>query len=244
MEIFDLHGKVAIVTGGGRGNGKAICNGLSNAGAKVIAVDLGFDLAYSDDIIKITGDVTKQDVIDKTIQTALSESDKVIMVNNAGITIPSTGKYDLEDWNKTILVNLTAPFLWMECLRSIANRIRSCSIINITSLAAERSFPDNPAYIASKGGLKMLSRSYAHELSGFGFRVNNIGPGYIKTNMTQLSFNDPEKNFQRKKQTLLNRWGESDDLVGAVVFLASDASSYITGQDIYVDGGWLSKGLI
>ena len=117
------------------------------------------------------------------------------------------------------------------------------SIINITSIGAELGFPNNPAYIAAKGALKQLTRSLALDLGSFGIRVNNIGPGYFRTDMTKGSWNDPQLEEDRIRRTILGRWGEPDDLAGAAIFLASEASRYITGQDLYVDGGWLAKGL-
>ena len=119
----------------------------------------------------------------------------------------------------------------------------SGSIINITSIAAELGLPDNPAYMAAKGALKQLTKSLAFDLGPFGVRVNNIGPGYFQTDMTKFGWSDPERFEARARRTLLGRWGEPNDLAGAVIFLASDASRYITAQDLYVDGGWVAKGL-
>ena len=116
------------------------------------------------------------------------------------------------------------------------------SIINITSLGAELAFPNNPAYQISKAGLRQLTKAIARDWGEFGIRANNIYPGYIKTEMTSKSFADAELNQQRKNKTLMKRWGESTDLIGPVVFLTSEASSYITGTDIYVDGGWTANG--
>jgi hypothetical protein len=117
------------------------------------------------------------------------------------------------------------------------------SIINITSLGAETGFSNNPAYMASKGGLKLLTKAFAKDWAKYNIRVNNIGPGYIRTDMTRKSYADPELKRKRDERIMLNRWGKPDDLGGAAVFLASDASLYITGQDIYVDGGWLANGV-
>ena len=111
----------------------------------------------------------------------------------------------------------------------------------LQSLNSEIAFPNNPAYIASKGGLKQLGKSLALDLGTYGIRVNNIGPGYFKTSMTEASWNDQFKNKSRRKATILNRWGHPDDLSGLIIYLASDASSYVTGQNFYVDGGWLTK---
>ena len=120
---------------------------------------------------------------------------------------------------------------------------RPGSIINITSLNSELAFPDNPAYVTFKGALKQMTKSFALDLGKHGIRCNNIGPGYIRTNMTKQSWSDPIRRKQREDKTALGRWGKPSDLCGVVIFLASDASGYITGQDIYVDGGWMIKGL-
>jgi NAD(P)-dependent dehydrogenase (short-subunit alcohol dehydrogenase family) len=141
--------------------------------------------------------------------------------------------YDISDWDATYKVNLLAPYRIMQKVaRSMVHK-KSGSIINITSLASEFGFPGNPAYVAFKGALKQLTKAAACDLASYGIRVNSIGPGYIRTNMTN----------QRTDRTMLGRWGESKDLIGAVIFLSSDAASYITGQDLYVDGGWTAKGL-
>ena len=117
------------------------------------------------------------------------------------------------------------------------------SIINITSINSMMGFPDNPAYVASKGGLRMLAKALAIDYSNRNIRVNCIAPGYIRTVMTKESYNDKEKREHRTKHTILGRWGNPEDLVGATIFLASNASSYITGIDLFVDGGWSAKGI-
>jgi NAD(P)-dependent dehydrogenase (short-subunit alcohol dehydrogenase family) len=120
---------------------------------------------------------------------------------------------------------------------------KSGVIINITSINAELAFPNNPAYVSSKGGLKQLTKSLALDLGKYGIRVNNIGPGYIRTDMTKKSWLNKSRRKKIEEKTMLGRWGVSEDLSGLVIFLSSDSSSYITGQDFYVDGGWLAKGL-
>ena len=120
---------------------------------------------------------------------------------------------------------------------------RNGSIIKITSINAEMGFPRNPAYAAAKGGLKMLGKALAKDWGIYGIKVNNLGPGYIKTDMTMRRFQNKKTRKQREERTLLGRWGEVDDLVGPCIFLASDASKYVTGLDLYVDGGWLANGL-
>ena len=120
---------------------------------------------------------------------------------------------------------------------------RSGSIINITSLGAELGFPGNPSYVASKGGLKQLGKAMAVDLAQYNIRVNNVCPGYFKTDMTRKSYNDPHLREARNKRIMLGRWGNPSDLVGPCIFLASEAASYITGIDLLVDGGWVAKGL-
>lgn len=239
----DLKHTLAIITGAGKGNGSAIAKGFQNAGAAVIGVDISFPEPES--FIEIEGDVTQRYTIDKTISELEKHSySNLVLINNAGITLPNPSPYPIESWNKTLAVNLTAPFLWIESLIPFFNQSKSGSIINITSLGAELAFPNNPSYIASKGGLKMLGKYYARSLGPTGIRVNNVGPGYMKTDMTIDSFNDTHIRKNREKHTLLGRWGEPDDLVGICLFLSSNTSSYITGQDIYIDGGWTANGLI
>jgi gluconate 5-dehydrogenase len=118
------------------------------------------------------------------------------------------------------------------------------SIINVTSIGSLVGFPDNPGYVAAKGGLRMLTRALAIDLGRSGIRVNNLAPGYVRTGMTARSYDDPQLNAQRTEHTILGRWGVPEDMVGPAVFLASDASAYMTGQDLIVDGGWTAKGLI
>jgi len=141
-------------------------------------------------------------------------------------------------------VNLSAPFQWIEAFTPLFIEASQGSIINITSLGAELAFPNNPAYVASKGGLKMLTKSLAKDLGKYGIRVNNLGPGYFVTDMTKNSYHNRKSRTIRQKHTLLGRWGNLSELVGPCIFLASNASAYVTGQDLYVDGGWITNGLV
>jgi NAD(P)-dependent dehydrogenase (short-subunit alcohol dehydrogenase family) len=118
---------------------------------------------------------------------------------------------------------------------------RTGAIVNITSLGAELGFAGNPSYQISKAGLRQMTKALAKDWGAFGIRVNNLCPGYIQTSMTQKSFDDPILHAARKNKTVLGRWGKSEDLVGPAIFLLSEASSYITGTDLYVDGGWTSN---
>lgn len=230
IDLFSLKDKVIIITGASGGNGSAIANGLEDYGAKVIRADLP---EY---------DITDKKKLDLLVEKSLYYSSKINgLVNCAGVTFGNDlFDYTDEDWDRTYQVNLKAPY---ELSRKVAKHMKKNggSIINITSLNSELGFPNNPAYVAMKGGLKQLTKSLAVDLGKYNIRVNNLGPGYIKTDMTKKGWANNRKEIENR--TILGRWGESKDLVGTIVFLLSSASSYITGQDIYVDGGYLTKGL-
>lgn len=252
--LFSLNGRGAIVSGAARGNGRALAEALARAGASVVLTDvLGDELErtvveWKAEGLKVTafaGDLTEEGKADALAAFAEEATDGVdVLVNNAGVTLPHEAlSYPDESWRRTLDIDLGVPF---RLSRAVAQRMKERgrgSIINITSLNSELGFADNPAYMAAKGGLKQLTKSLAYDFGRYGLRANNIGPGYFKTDMTKGSWGDPEKRKARSDRTLLGRWGDPSDLAGTVIFLASDASSYITGQDIYVDGGWMVKGM-
>jgi len=244
MNISSDNNTLAVVTGAAKGNGKVIADSLENSGATVIRVDLLKSVTTANGKCFV-GEVTDELLI-KEVFTYCSKQkfDELLLINNAGVTYPSEPPYPRHNWDKTLSVNLTAPYQWIEQLMPLFVEAKSGSIINITSLAAELAFPNNPAYIASKGGLKMLTKYYAKSLGKYKIRVNNIGPGYIRTDMTKGSFSDKSTRKNREEHTFLGRWGEPQDVANACLFLCSDESKYITGQDIYVDGGWTANGLI
>jgi NAD(P)-dependent dehydrogenase (short-subunit alcohol dehydrogenase family) len=249
-QMFSLKGKVAVVTGAKRGIGRAICKAFEAAGATVLGVDKLEIVGETFDTLQCN--IADPKSISKIVQFCDHNYGTVdILVNNAGVGFAHNFlDYPLEDWETTCMVNLRAPFLLMQGLSPLMIENGKGSIINITSLNAEMAFPNNPAYPAAKGGLKMMSKSFAYELGKHNIRVNNIGPGYFKTEfhkqdgrVEKLNWEDSVILRERSEKTLLGRWGEPQDVVGLAIFLGSDSSSYITGQDIYVDGGWLTKGL-
>ncbi len=233
-----------MVTGASRGIGWAIADGLVRAGATVLALarsaaperPLPHGAAYA------ACDVVDAAAIERCRDALLARTGRIdILVNAAGVTRPGD---DVANFDETLAVNLRGPYL---CARAVSPAMRAArrgSIINVTSLGAHRGFPGNPGYVAAKGGLSQLSRALALDLGNDGIRVNNLVPGYIATRMTQSSHTDPQEHARRRNHTMLGRWGEPADLVGAAIFLASEASAYVTGQDVVVDGGWLAKGLI
>ena len=167
-----------------------------------------------------------------------------VLINCAGFTRQMENNFDKENFKANIRVNLEAPFSY--CGIAINKAImenRPLSIINFTSLGAHQGFPLNPSYQISKAGLGQLSRSICVDYGKYGIRANNIVPGYIRTAMTEKSFNDTLSNKQRAERAALKRWGKASDLLGAVHFLASEESAFVAGIDLFVDGGWNINGL-
>ncbi len=235
----------AIVTGAAAGNGLAIARALRAAGHYVVGVDLAEIPASAVDQ-PIQGDVLDAQLIGGTFDAACAAvgDRSLFLVNNAGITQPGLPQSD-EAWARTMEVNLTAPFRWSReySLRVESGSIRSGGIVFIGSLATLLGFPENPAYQASKSGVLGLTRAFAFDLGSRGIRVNCVSPGYIATAMTERSYADPALHAQRRAHTLLDRWGQPDDVAQAVAFLCSEAAAYITGINLPVDGGWSARGL-
>ena len=251
---MNLAGKIALVTGAAQGNGRKIADTFISNGAKCFTVDISSSHKEnkintknfsSKSEIKLIADLESSENIIFLCSKLKELINKIdIIVNNAGYTYGANlVDYPIEEWEKTMAINLRAPFLLIQNLIKLDLINSGGSIINITSLSAELGFPDNPAYIASKGALKQLTKSLALDLGKKGIRVNAIGPGYVRTNMTKKSWENPQLRKDRTNRMILNNWADPQDIANAALFLASDLSSYITGQDIYIDGGWLAKGL-
>lgn len=252
LVLFSLKNKVAIVTGAARGNGKAVAEGFIEAGAIVYFIDIlkenlikTINFIQNSNAKYIAADITDKNDLKKVVTQVYSEQSKIdILVNNAGISISEPSEsYAEENWEKTYKTNLKSAFILSQMVAKYMIRQRGGVIINITSLGAEQGFSNNPAYVAFKGGLKQLTKALAKDWAKYNIRVNNLCPGYFKTNMTVKSWKNSILREERTKRTMLGRWGESSDLIGPAIFLASDASKYITGQDLYVDGGWLASGV-
>jgi NAD(P)-dependent dehydrogenase (short-subunit alcohol dehydrogenase family) len=247
QSLFSLSGRVAIVTGGSRGLGAKIAAAYAAAGATVIAVGRSAVAAVPD----IGGasyqrcDVTDADAFSEICQSVFDRSGRLdILVNAAGVSLPGgSTRQTLADFDTTIATNVRAAYTCCLAAADHMERSGGGAIINVTSIGSVLGFPANPGYAAAKGGLRILSKSLAIDFADKNIRVNNLAPGYIRTAMTEASFTDPKRREQRQRHTILNRWGTPDDIIGAAIFLAGNAASYITGQDLFVDGGWTAKGL-
>ena len=243
--LFSVEGRVIIVTGAGRGNGAAIAAGLARAGACVYGLDLRYestDLTYHANVCDVTDEASMERLIERIVR----DRGRIHgLVNNAGISLPAADCYGRDHFLTTLSVNTLAPFRlgWMVAQVMKRPDGDGGSIVNVTSLGAHRGFPDNPSYQASKAALRQVTRALAVDFGARGVRVNNVCPGYVVTAMTHASHSDPEAYAARSERMILDRWGRPEDLVGPCQFLLSDASRYVTGIDLPVDGGWLAKGL-
>lgn len=242
----DFRDKNIIITGAGRGLGKAIADRLTQENAKVIAFDKYFKNS-SEYHQKVAVDFSNFVLLKKKIQNTINKN-KVIhgLVNCAGITLPQKSNNDklFNNWTRTIDINLNSVYLF--CLLILDNFVKKKTrgkIINFSSIGGQQGFPENPSYCSSKGGIQQLTKSLAVDYGRFGIRVNNIVPGYFKTPMNKKSLKSKEKVSARSNNTCLGRWGEPLEIVEPTLFLLSDSSSYITGSDLIVDGGWLAKGM-
>lgn len=241
--LFSLEGKVALVTGASRGIGAALADGLAGAGATVIGVarSPAPREPFRNPVRYVAVDVAKG--VEGLVADIVAEFSRIdVLVNAAGVSLSAAdADQALAAFDATMDVNLRGAYA--ACLAVAPHMGEGGSIINVTSINSLVGFPGNPGYVAAKGGLRMLTKALAVDLGPRGIRVNALAPGYIHTDMTAGSFGDPERHAARARHTCLGRWGEVEDLVGGAIFLASDASRYMTGQDLVIDGGWTAKGL-
>ena len=243
--MFSVNGFETIIVGGSRGIGQALVSGFIKANAKVTILDIDYP-KFDGNYQFIKCDLSEF----KSIKSAVKkyhENNRVakVLINCAAITIPGESHLYLnDDWFNSISVNLSGTFFLCREVgkRMIEHKVKG-SIINLTSIGAEQGFANNPGYAATKGGVKQLSKALAVEWGKHTIRVNNIVPGYTNTPMNSKSWNDKALKKQRSDNTVLGRWAEPEEMVGPAIFLASDASSYVTGIDLIVDGGWLAKGM-
>lgn len=251
IDLFDLSGRTALVTGSSRGLGRAIAEGLAAAGASVVLN--GVDprrLSTAAEEMRARGYVVHEASFDVTNEAAVvaaferldEQGDAIdILVNNAGIQLRKPMvELRTAEWQKVIDTNLTSAFVvGREAAKRMIAR-GAGKIINIGSLTSELARATVAPYTVSKGGIKLLTRAMAAEWGEKGIQANAIGPGYMLTDMNEALTSDPAFDAWVKGRTPARRWGRPEELVGTAIFLASAASGYVNGQIIYVDGGMSS----
>ncbi len=248
-ELFDLRGRVAVITGASAGLGRRAARVLHAAGARVIAVarrevelrslvhELGDGAAF------VAADVADRDTLDG-LKQAISEPFGApdILVHAAGInTREMADDVTPEGWDKTLALNLSSPFFLSKVFVPDMKARGWGRIVNFASLQSTRAFPGGIAYGASKGGVAQLTRAMAEAWSGHGITANAIGPGFFPTELTQAVFDDAERAARNAEQTCVRRNGRLEDIDGPLLFLSSEASAYVTGQVLMVDGGFTAK---
>ena len=247
MSLFDLTGKVAIVTGAARGIGQGIAIELARAGAKVVVSDIIPGESTVNQIKKLkrksiyvkTDISNKKDVENLVAQTIKTFNKIDILVNNAGVYLPgNVSNMPEEAWDKTMNINVKGPFLCSQA--ALKYMKKGASIINISSVAGIEGSAGGAAYCSSKGAIRLFTKALAAEVGGLGIRANSVHPGLIDTAMTKGISSDKKTVQGMMSKFLIKRVGKPVDIAGPVVFLASDASSYMTGSEIIVDGGWIS----
>jgi len=251
LEKFKLDGKVAIVTGSARGLGQAIAVGLAEAGADIVLVDILDMSATREEVeaigrrcIAVTADLSKKESVKQIIDQTMEKMGAIdILFNNAGIIrrAPIT-EFTEKDWDDVIDINLrTLFFLSQAAAKVMVEQGRGGKIVNTASMLSFQGGILVPSYTASKSAVMGLTRLLANELAPNNINVNAIAPGYMATDNTAPLRADPARNKAILERIPAGRWGEPGDLKGIAVFLASEASSYLQGYTIAVDGGWLAR---
>ena len=251
LDKFKLNNKLAIVTGGAKGLGRSMAIAMAEAGADVVLVDI-LDMSESEKQIEnlgqrcvsVTADLSKKESVDHIINTTLKTMGAIdILVNNAGIVrrAPIT-EFSEKDWDDVININLrTLFFLSQAAAKVMIEQGRGGKIINTASMLSFQGGILIPSYTASKSAVMGLTRSLANELAPHNINVNAIAPGYMATDNTAKLREDPVRFKAISDRIPAGRWGTPEDLQGVAVFLASEASSYMHGYTIAVDGGWLAR---
>lgn len=251
-QLFDLTGKSALVTGASRGLGQKIAEGLAQAGAKVICssssnngcIQTINNISQSGKhAVQYAADLANQQSVEQLAELALQEQGVIDILVNVGGTIfrsPAVD-YPYEQWQKVIRVNLDASFLLAQKLAPAMIKQGHGKIINIASMLSYTGGITVPAYTASKHAVAGLTKALANEWGQHNIQVNAIAPGYFRTDNTQALQDDPQRNKEIQSRIPAGRWGEPEDLVGSAVFLGSEASNYVNGHILAVDGGWLAR---
>ncbi len=248
-DLFDLTGRVAIVTGGCSGLGQAMAGGLARYGARIALAgrteskcrDAAAALqAQGAEVLVVPTDVSRPPEVHRLVERTVAEWGRLdILVNSAAVGGSGVPALEMtpEAWRRVLAIDLDGAFYCCQAAGRVMAQAGQGAIINITSLSGLLGFANEVAYAAAKGGLNMLTRALAVEWAQHGIRVNAIAPTWFYTPMSKPTLDDPAKLAEKLKSIPLGRVGQGEDIVGAAVFLASDASRYVTGHILTVDGG-------
>lgn len=249
---FSLEGKVALVTGGSRGIGAATAMAFARAGADVAVASRKLP-----ELEKVAAEITKlgrkslavpthighMDELQPLVDKVLAEFGRIdILVNDAGVSPVMDSVLDLEEraWDSIIDLNMKGLFFLSQAVARVMKENGGGAIINVSSIFGEKPYPGLSAYSISKAGIIMITKTLARELAPYNIRVNAVAPGFINTQLLNIRFKlVPEDRLKIIESILMKRIGEPEEIAGTMIYLASDASSYTTGQTIFVDGGWL-----
>ena len=251
LDFFRLDGKVAMITGATKGLGQGYAVALAKAGADIFVPSYGTDWDETRELVEAEGrriefidvDLSKKENIEKAVEKCLDVYGKIdILVNNAGtIKRANILEYKDEDWDAVMDINLNAVYHLSQRVSKIMVKQGGGKIINIASMLSFQGGKFVPPYTASKHGVAGLTKAFANELAAYNVQTNAIAPGYIATDNTKPIREDEKRNKEILDRIPTARWGTPFDLMGAVVFLASEASSYVNGHILAVDGGWLVR---
>ena len=248
--VAGLQGKVVIVTGGGRGLGRAVSEGFAEAGARVVLT--GRSAATVEEAAAaivaqggaaegIAADVSREDDVEALCRAVVARHGRIdALVNNAGVNpwYKTAEDTSLDEWRAVVDTNLTGVFLMARAAGRVMLAQGEGAIVNVTSVAGRVGLARTTAYCAAKGGVELMTRQLALEWAKKGVRVNAVGPGYFETDLTEGLRQNPKLAEGVTARTPMGRFGQPRELVGACLFLASPAASYITGASLAVDGGW------
>lgn len=249
---FDLTGKNALVTGSSQGLGWGMAKGLAEAGAFVILVDINPKVVEKAEKLREQGlqaEAVICDLLDRKKRSELKQAVEKrlegrldIIVNNAGIQIRHPAlEFPMEDWDKVIELNLTSVFDLAQWAGNLMVKLGKGKIINIASVNSVAAGINTVAYCSAKGAVMQMTKTMANELSSLGINVNCIAPGYMATPINTALVNDEARFAELSQRIPAKRWGQPEDMAGAAVYLASDASDYVCGIMLPVDGGYLSR---